>query len=262
MLSEIGIITISALKTVYRKKTVLFSAFILPIITLVSIWWVTADQLMIFSLENGDFLAQNQLYVHILTGGLTAIAITASIFGFILTAENQKLSQRLQIVGYSPIAINLGWFFSLLLLLVFSSIGTFFLTIKLFYPANVVGLFVAILLTTIIYSALGYFVGSLYPKLMEGTLIVLIFSFIDLMLFSNPMGVEIYLKPWTYYLPGFWPTQLVLHSGFFESSPHYLKAVGYVFLETGFLVVLPAVIKSKPTINLINKLKKVYSFGK
>ncbi len=231
-------IMFSFIKSVIRQKTVLFSSFILPFFTLWSTWWVTADVPMSFRLYDDSVLVQSMLDIHIFTGALTAIAITSGILSFLLTAANQKNAQRLRIMGYSQSVINLGWFLALLTILVLGAIGTFLFAIYLLWPKDLVGVFIAILLTTAIYSAVGYLVGILFPKVMEGTLIVLIFSFIDLMLISNPMGGEVYLSSWTYYFPGFWPTQLVMRAGFFSNS-NYLTPVLYSLLYVFILLLIP-----------------------
>ena len=242
-------------KSVTRQRAMLFSSLILPLITLFSTWWVTVDDPMPFKLENGKASIQSMLDIHVLTGGLTAVAITAGIFGFLLTVDNKKTTDRLIIMGYSEIAITVGWLLSLLTILSMAAIITYILTIILYTPNNLLGVFVAILLTTLIYATVGYVVGSIYPKLMEGTLIVLVFSFIDLMLLSNPMGTEIYLSPWTYYMPGFWPTQLALEAGFFDGKISYLKPILWSFIETISLLSIVIIYRSSLAQKIITKIR-------
>ncbi|MFW9856813.1 MAG: hypothetical protein ACFFFG_17325 [Candidatus Thorarchaeota archaeon] len=228
MASGILIIAKAVLKTMVRQKSIIFSCFILPILTIWSIWWITADVLMIFNLENGQEISATMINVHIVTGGLTAVAITAGLFGFIITADSRRLADRLRLVGYRLSTINLGWFAALLVVLLISAIVASVLTIVLYEPVSVIGVVCAIVLTTIVYAAFGYFLGILYPKVMEGTLIVLLVSFIDLMLLSNPMGESLYLVSWTKYLPGFWPTQMVLETAFIGISAEILIQIGFI----------------------------------
>ncbi|MHA1945211.1 MAG: hypothetical protein ACXAC6_11095 [Candidatus Hodarchaeales archaeon] len=234
MASRVLIISKAALKTMFRQKSIIFSCFILPVLVILSTWWITADIPMIFNLENGKMISSNMINVHIVTGGLTAVAITAGLFGFILTADSRRLVDRLRLMGYPSITINLGWFTALLSVLLLSSSIASLLTVSLYEPVSITGVFVAITLTTIIYSAFGYFLGILYPRVMEGTLIVLLVSFIDLMLLSNPMGENLYLISWTKLLPGFWPTQMALEAAFIGfSSDIFLQTIiilGYIII--------------------------------
>ena len=201
-----------------RQRTIVFSCFILPVFTLLSIWWITADIPMQFSLYNDKVIAASMIDVHVITGGLTAMAITAGIFSFVITAESQRIADRLKLSGYSPRTINIAVILSLLTFLILASIATAILTIVLYEPKDYLQLYLAIGVTTLIYASFGNLIGNLYPKVMEGTLMVLLMSFIDLMIVSNPMGEELYLQDWTYFAPGFWPTQLVLDAGFIGSS--------------------------------------------
>ena len=254
--SQITTIMAASLKSIARQKAMLFSSLVLPMITLLSTWWVTVDEPMLFKLASGGVAVQSMLNIHILTGGLTAVAITAGIFGFLLTVDNQKTADRLIIMGYSPATITIGWLLSLITILSFAGIVTFGVTVLLYWPTNPLGVFIATFLTTIIYATIGYVVGSIYPRIMEGTLIVLVFSFIDLMMLSNPMGVNVYLKSWTYYLPGFWPTQLVLEAGFFNSKISFVKPVELVFLETLILLMVPVFYKTQMVQTSLAKVRR------
>ncbi len=229
-----------------RQKTIVFSCFILPVVTLISIWWITADIPMTFSLHDGTKISASMLDVHVITGGLTAMAITAGIFSFVITAEYQKIAKRLRLTGYSPRTINIAVMMALLSFLIIASIATTILTILLYEPKEMLGMYLAVILTTLIYAAVGNLIGNLYPKMMEGTLIVLLASFIDLMLLSNPMGEELYLQSWTYYVSGFWPTQLVLDAAFIGSPiENNLTPILYSILYALILFALVQLTKVK-----------------
>ncbi|UJG39780.1 MAG: ABC transporter permease [Candidatus Heimdallarchaeum aukensis] len=227
------------LKSLLRNKTIVFSSLILPILTLLSTWWVTVDELMSFELQNNEQLYQSMKDVHILTGALTAVAITSGIISYILTVENNMISPRLKITGYTQLEISLSLLVSIFTILSLANISTFLLSLLLFWPKNPAGVLVAILFTTIIYTVFGFFIGFYFTKIMEGTLIVLIFSFIDLMMISNPMGGEIYLKPWTKFFPGFWPTQIVLHAGFLDDPFYYWGPILWTLAISLVLLIIP-----------------------
>ncbi len=139
-------------------------------------------------------------------------------------------------MGFSPVSINLGSFLPLLLVLVVTALVATGLSVTLAEPADWRGIAVAIVLVTLVYSAFGNMVGTLYPKQLEGTLLVLVVSFIDLMLISNPMGEGLYLQDWTYYSPGFWPVQISLESGFSRlPASIYTQAIYVLFYFVGLL---------------------------
>jgi hypothetical protein len=85
--------------------------------------------------------------------------------------------------------------------------------------------------------------------MLEGTLIILSVSFIDLMLVSNPMGEGLYLQSWTYYSPGFWPVQISLESGFLGFPTNLLHHVVYAGVYFLVLVIFSL------------SVKRVYSIG-
>jgi hypothetical protein len=193
---------------------------------------------MFFDLDNGKSIISNMINVHVVTGGLTAIAITAGLFGFVLTADSRRIAERLRIMGYSSLTINLGWFTALLSVLFVSAMVTSAFVIYLYKPVSAIGMISSIFLTTIVYTAFGYLIGILYPRVLEGTLIVLLVSFIDLMLLSNPMGAGIYLSDWTKIIPGFWPTQIALESAFIDIPTEILLQSGIVLVYASILLLL------------------------
>jgi hypothetical protein len=257
----IGILIIAkaAIKTLVRQKSIIFSCFILPVLTIWSTWWITADIPMVFNLENSQVISSNMIDVHIVTGGLTAVAITAGLFGFILTADSRRLVDRLRLMGYSSITINLGWFTALLSVLLFSSSIASLLTIFLYKPVSIGGVISAITLTTIIYASFGYFLGILYPRVMEGTLIVLLVSFIDLMLLSNPMGENLYLVSWTKFLPGFWPTQMALEAAFIGFSSDIIVQTSIILGYIMILVLSAQFLRDPTEIKIFNIFRRGFS---
>lgn len=201
---------------------------------------------MVFGLANDEEfrIAASMIDVHVVTGGLTAMGITAGLVTFILVTDNNRISERLKLMGFSPVAINLGSFLPLLLVLIVTALVATGLSITLAEPADWRGIAVSIFLVTMIYSAFGNMVGNIFPRPLEGTLFVLVVSFMDLMLVSNPMGAGLYLQDWTYYSPGFWPVQISLESGFSELSASIFSQSVYALLYFAGLLVLTQVSKS------------------
>ncbi len=214
--------------SIIRRRSVFFSSFILPIIFIWVVWWITTEMPMTFKLYGGEVITESTLDVHIVTGALNAIALTAGLFGFLITFENRKIATRLRVAGFSRLTISLGAFTALTLVLLLSALIAGTLSVYFYYPKDVVGFAVSLLLITLIYGAIGHILGTIYPRILEGTLIILLFSFIDLMLLTNPLGRTVYLKKWTYVIPGFWPIQILLRSSF----------VGFSFLDLAWMSAL------------------------
>jgi len=248
------------LKNLIRQKSVVFSCFILPLVIIYSTWWITADLPMIFGLkESIQSIDASMIDVHVLTGGLTAMAITAGLFSFIMTAENTKLYDRLKLVGYSSTAIILASFLGLFIILTATALVATILSLSLADAKSPIGTAIAIFLITLNYAAVGNLVGTIYPKLTEGTLIILIFSFMDLMLFTNPMGIDLYLQTWTLYLPGFWPVQIALESGFLGFPTDFLRPLLLSLLYFIVVILITQIIKSDFSTNLTYKVRRVFS---
>ncbi len=207
------------MKNLFRQLSIVFSSVILPLVTLWATWWVTADFPMNFELANTEQnVASSMVDVHVVTGSLTAMAITAGLFGYIITNEHRKINDRLELVGYSPTVISFAMFLTLFVTLSLSIALTAFFANVLASPKDSLGLTLAIVLVSLIYVSLGNLVATILPKVTEGTLLLLITAFIDLMVLTNPMGGGVYLESWTYYLPGFWPVQVALEASFLGNA--------------------------------------------
>ncbi len=231
------------MKNILRQRTIIFSSLILPIVIIWATWWVTIDWPMIFNLESGNEVFASMLDVHIVTGALTAMGITSGIFGFLITAELEVIFKRLKQVGYSVLEINISTIVVLFTVLISTATIATIFALNLTKPNNVPGLILATLLITMIYASLGNLVANIYPNITAGSLILLIFAFIDLMLVTNPMGENIYLQKWTYIYPGFWPTQIVLEAGFTETMDNVLLPSIYSLIYFVILIILSFIIK-------------------
>jgi hypothetical protein len=241
-------LTKSILLNIIRQKTIIFSTLILPIVIILSTWWVTVDIPIVFKLGNGEYINANMINVHVITGGLTAMGITSGVFGFLISTEYQNLSNRLRQVGYPQLKIFFCILLALFTLLTVTSIIAIVLSIYLSNPISYFGLALSIILITFIYATVGNLVSVLISNNTSGTLVILIFSFIDLMLLSNPMGEELYLKTWTYYLPGFWPVQIALISGFIGFSGDIYIIIVRIILYFSVLIAMIYLIKRTKTL--------------
>lgn len=215
-----------------RQKTVVFSCFVLPAVIIWSTWWVTADLAMEFKIDSGPTIQASMIDIHLVTGALTGMAITAGLFSFLVTAEARRVADRLRVTGFSPLAVATGPLAAILLVLGVAALAAFGLAASLDMPEQPGGVLWSVLLTTLVYAAVGALLATLYPRVMEGSFIVLLLSFIDLMFVSNPMGEGVYMRPWAYWSPGFWPAQIALESGFLASDETLAKATGLSLLYT------------------------------
>lgn len=254
---DYGVFTVSkaTLISIYRRKSTLFSSFLLPIIFIWVIWWITPETLLEVKLFSGDISYETMLDVHLVTGALNAVAITAGLFGFLITFENRKISDRLRVAGFSSITVSLGGFFALTLVLLSSAFIAGLLTVYLYLPEDLIGFGLSLFLITLIYGALGHILGVIYPRILEGTLIILLFSFIDLMMLTNPLGRAVYLMKWTYILPGFWPMQVLLQSSFVGFK---YNIIWMSLLSILYLIIIMSLIQSKPFFSYVwTKIKSV-----
>lgn len=245
-MNQVAVLARTFMVDMVRQKTVIFSCFILPIVIIWSTWWVTADLPMEFQIDSGRTIQASMIDIHLVTGALTAMAITAGLFAFLVTAEARRLSERLRVAGYSPPAIVGGPFVAILLVLIVAALFAFGLVTALDVPEGPGGVLLAVLLTTLVYSAFGALLATLYPRIMEGSFIVLLVSFIDLMFVSNPMGEGVYMEPWSYWMPGFWATQIALESGFLGSTGLLGKATAITLVYAALLTAVMLVLRWRP----------------
>ncbi len=241
-MSKVSFLTLAFLKNILRQRSMIFSTLVLPALIMWSTWWVTADIPMQFGFAIADNeIGKSMIDVHVVTGALTSIAITSSLFGYILFAENRRTISRLRISGYTDSTISLATLLSLLVTLILSIVVVSILALNLTEIKDTTGMVISIVTVTAIYASLGTLVAKFITNVTEGTLILLIFSFLDLMLLTNPMGGGVYLEKWTYFLPGFWPVQIALESAFVGAPSQMAVVYPLVFITA--LVVLNLVIK-------------------
>ena len=236
----------SFLLDMLRQRTVVFSCFILPLVILWSTWWVTADLPMEFRIDSGRIIQSSMIDIHLVTGALTAMAITAGLFAFLVTAEARRVAARLKVAGYSGFAVAAGPFTAILGVLLVAALASFGLATALDVPQQPLGVLWSVVLTTLTYAAVGALIATVYPRVMEGSFIVLLLSFIDLMFVSNPMGEGVYMQSWAYWLPGFWATQIALESGFLATDTVLVKATALSLMYALALGLLSVLLRLRP----------------
>jgi hypothetical protein len=236
-------LSVALVKNLVRQKSIIFSSFLLPLVLIWATWWVTADFPMFFDLALGGSITAGMVDVHIFTGGLTAMGITSGLFGFMIIAESNNISHRLKVMGYKDSTIILSSFVVLFSLLVVTATVSILFSSLLASPKSWGGIILAIFGITLIYSAIGGFLATVYPNMTAGSLTILIFSFLDLMLITNPMGEEFYLQSWTYMMPGFWPVQLALESGFIGFPKKLDEAIFYILAYFFGMIILTILAK-------------------
>ncbi len=223
-------------RNLLRQKSIIFSSTILPIVIIWATWWITVEVPMTFELYSGKLISASMLDVHIVTGAITAMGITSAIFGFLITVEFADISKRLKQVGYSYSEINSSIFVVLFLVLLFTSSISVSFSYLLTKSDDLQGMIIATLLISFIYVSIGNLVANIYPDVTAGSLILLIFAFMDLMMIVNPMGEAIYEQSWVKFFPGYWPTQIVLEYGFSDTPSGMISQIIYSLIY--FLIIM------------------------
>ncbi|MFQ6124822.1 MAG: ABC transporter permease [Candidatus Heimdallarchaeota archaeon] len=202
------------MKEFFRNRFAIFTMLLLPIFTLVIAFVATKDVLMLVALDSGEVISISMLEVHVVTATLTGIAIMTAMAGFYITISSAKRDRRLFLSGYRAIHIVGAKALICGVVLLAGSSLVYSLTVLFVSPKNHLIAYGAVLLVGFVYVFLGILVGSLVPREFEGSLLVLLISFIDTMLITNPMSSGSYRTLFSKMFPGYSPVQIMLEATF------------------------------------------------
>lgn len=213
-LQQFRVICRLMMKEFFRNRFAIFTMLLLPIFTLVIAFVATKDVPMLVALDSGEVVLVSMLEVHVVTATLTGIAIMTAMAGFYITISSTKRDRRLFLSGYRAIHIVGTKALICGVVLLAGSFLVYSLTVLFVTPKSHLIAYGAVLLVGLVYIFLGILVGSLVPREFEGSLLVLLISFIDTMLITNPMSSGTYRTLFSKTFPGYSPVQVMLEAAF------------------------------------------------
>ncbi|MHA2232680.1 MAG: hypothetical protein ACXAB4_09330 [Candidatus Hodarchaeales archaeon] len=224
-------------KDLFRNRFTLMTMLMLPIFIFGIAFIATTDEPMPVELQDETVIVP-MVDVHTFTASLTAIAILTGIGGFYMTLISQQNDRRLIMAGYRSFNIVMVKVGISLLILGLGSILIFFLTMFVLPPKVPEVFFVGVLGAGLLYAIVGILVANLIPKEFEGSILVLLFAFVDTMLITNPMAPGTYQTTLSQLFPGYAPVQLALDGGLTHKAANVPLLVGWILV---YFILLAAV---------------------
>ncbi|MFI5004705.1 MAG: hypothetical protein ACHQE6_06800 [Solirubrobacterales bacterium] len=164
----------------------------------------------------------------------TAIAFVAALVGVFVMQSALQGDRRLVIAGFRPgetVVARLAVLTAATVLVVAVSA---IVTALSFTPASWPPLIVALLLTGLIYAALGALAGAILEKL-AATYLMLFLGMTDLGIVQNPMFGNGTPGRWAVLLPGYGPSRMMVDGAFshtFHTGGELLLALAWATLLT------------------------------
>jgi ABC-2 family transporter protein len=168
------------------------------------------------SLPGGTAITTTMKHLHGAVMAGTVIAFVAALVGVFVMQSALQGDRRLVIAGFRPGETVLARLAVLSAATVLVVAVSAIVTALSFSPASWPPLIAALLLTGLIYAALGALVGAILDKL-AATYLILFFAMTDLGIVQNPMFGSGTLGRWAVLLPGYAPSRMMLDGAFSPS---------------------------------------------
>lgn len=165
-------------------------------------------------------------------GATLGVALIAGILGLLMIIGARSADQRLVVVGYSPSAVLVSRLLTIVAITIGIAIVNFAVLSVTVSPEAPLLALTALALSGIMYASIGVLVGSLLPRLFEGSLVVAILAMMDaFMSGESPLAGDV--PWWVEFFPLYHP-KLLVEDAMLEGT----VATGDVLFAVTYLVVL------------------------
>lgn len=168
----------------------------------------------------GALLQVNSHNLTLLTAGLNAITLIVGFMLFAQARSSAAFDRRLILCGYRQATLLLA---KLTGMVVISALVALYAALALLFfwrPPSLPLVWLGFFGDTLIYGALGLFIGSVVTSEVAGFFLVIMVSLLDTV-FQNPVDNPLANKPMLRYFPSYGPTQVVVGGGFTHGVTGY-----------------------------------------
>ncbi len=236
-LARTGTATVMAFRDQRRRPLVLILLVVVPAYVITKSIAQTQSTPRLIGLPGGGIVSTTMKDLHGAVMAGFAIAFVASLIGVFVMQSALAGDRRLVLAGFRPgetVIARLLVLIAATMLVVAVSLGA---TAVFFTPASWVPLTAALVLTGLIYAALGALAGGVLDKL-AATYLMLFLVMTDIGIVQNPMFGNAVPGRWAPLLPGYAPVRMMIDGAF---SPRF-HAAGELLLASGWLAALALVV--------------------
>lgn len=227
------------LKMLFRRRIVILSLIIIPLIFLSVVYWTTSEKLIPFrlaSLDEDIFIEVRQRSLSLVFFSCTSTGFLVSFLALNLLQIDNDVSRRLVICGYHPVELLTANLLALSIMIV--TIASYLgLLINSFSTVEHLPMFIAgLTLIGFVYGCYGLAIGSLIKGELEGVFLIVLLANIDVGWLQNPtFYADAQHKTIIRYLPAYYPTQSAIIAAFTDYTATKARLYSLLY-GSGFLV--------------------------
>lgn len=232
--------TVMAFRDQERRPLVLILLVVIPAYVITRSIATTEATPQQIGLPGGDVITTTMKDIHGAVMAGMAIAFVAALVGVFVMQSALQGDRRLVVAGYRP-----GEAISARLIVVGTATAlvvavSAVVTALNFDPDSWTPFLAGLILTGLIYAALGALAGAVLDKL-AATYLMLFLVMTDLGIVQNPMFGDGVPADWAVLLPGYAPTRLMVDGAFsptFHTGWELILSCGWTIALTGAVVVV------------------------
>lgn len=213
---------IMTVKELVRRRIVVVLFFLIPSLFYIITNLTTPQHPIVFklaSLSEEIVIRVSQLEEALVFMGLAATGLLGSFLALSLIQKNTRVNRRLVICGFQSSEIAVAKLAVLLGVIVIVGSYVAVLLLVFFQPRHLINLVLGFWLVGYVYGCYGLLIGSIFKRELEGILLIVLLTNIDVGWLQNPLFyAEAQNKIIIRYLPAFFPSQVSMVSAFSDYS--------------------------------------------
>ncbi len=205
-----------------RNRISLILLLVIPTV-FYTITWITTPVYDVYfklaAVSEKIFIQVNMRYEALVFIGLAAAGLLSGFLALNLIQKNEAVHRRLIICGYQTSELALSKFFALICVILLVGVYICLLPMIFFQPRHILSVYAGFILAGFIYGSYGLLIGALVKRELEGILLVILLTNIDIGWLQNPLYyADAQNKILIRYLPAFYPAQVSMISAFTDYS--------------------------------------------
>jgi hypothetical protein len=169
---------------------------------------------------SGALLQVNSHDLTLMTAGLNAITLIVGFLLFAQTRSSATFDRRLVLCGYRQATLMLAKLTAMVVVAALVALYAALALLIFWRPPSLAMIWLGFFGATLIYGALGLFLGALVTSEVAGFFLVIMVSLFD-SFFQNPVDNPLANKPELKYFPSYGPTQIYVGGGFTHTLTGY-----------------------------------------
>ena len=241
---RIKISILMIIRMLIRQKIVLVLIFLIPFLFFSIVELTTAENelpVTVLGPEDSEVIMIPEREISLIYYAIASCGFLVSFLALFLIQQNRLVNKRLVLCGYRSTELLLAILATLVFIIVIISTYVGSLSLLFHNFSNLSGLISGLTTIGFVYGCYGLFVGSFLKRELEGILMIVLLTNIDVGWLQNPVFYsQSDNQDFIELLPGFYPSQSTVLQVFTEYSPQVANInsliYGLIFFLASFLL--------------------------